>query len=244
MTLSPGIAPAVPTDVLQLREDLVTCTRLLVFCKVLDYSGHVSARIPGTDYVLIQPRDMSRAALSPADLLTVDLDGNLVDGKIPPPSETEIHLGVYRARPEVNVVCHGHPTLSTTWTMIDQPFLPMRHFAYKYPDGIAVHPDSTHIMTREQGDAVGATLGSADVCLLRAHGTVLAADTLQRLFMDCLDLEENAKTLLYARQLGGKISPLTREEAVEIGASYAKSRHRINKMWEHYIHQGTAAGVL
>jgi ribulose-5-phosphate 4-epimerase/fuculose-1-phosphate aldolase len=61
-----------------LREDLVTCTRLLVFSGVLDYSGHVSARIPGTDHVLVQPRDMSRAALTPDDLLVVDLDGEVL----------------------------------------------------------------------------------------------------------------------------------------------------------------------
>jgi L-ribulose-5-phosphate 4-epimerase len=232
------------SEIERLRQDLVTCTRLLVFCKILDYSGHVSARIPGTDTVLIQPRDMSRAALAPKDLLVVDLDGNLIEGEIPPPSETQIHLGVYRARPDVSMVCHGHPTLSTTFTMVDRPLLPMRHFAYKHPDGLAVHPDPTHIMTREQGDAVAATLGTSGACLLRAHGTVVVADRVQELFMDCLDLEENARTLLFATQLGGNLLPLTAEETEKIGASYAKSRHRPNKLWEHYIHQGQVAGVL
>ncbi|OAN35125.1 class II aldolase/adducin family protein [Mycolicibacterium iranicum] len=231
-------------DVEKLREDLVTCTRLLVFAGILDYSGHVSARIPGSDHVLIQPRDMSRAGLTSDDILVVDLRGNLVEGSVPPPAETAIHTGVYRARPDVGMVCHGHPTLSTSFTMVEHPLLPMRHFAYKHPTGLAVHPDPTHITTDEQGDAVAATLGDADACLLRSHGTVLAANRFDVLFMDCLDLEENARTLLTALQIGGKLLPLTGEEVELVGASYGRGGHRPAKVWEHYIHLGTAAGRL
>lgn len=227
-----------------LREDLVTCTRLLVFSGVLDYSGHVSARIPGTDQLLIQPRDMSRAALTPDDLLVVDLDGEVVEGDVPPPAETAIHTGVYRARADVGMVCHGHPTLSTSFSMVDTPLVPMRHFAYKHPNGLQVHPDPTHIRSREQGDAVAKTLGDADACLLRSHGTVLVARRFDGLFMDCLDLEENAKTLLAATQAGGKLLPLTAEEVVIVGEGYDRGGHRPGKVWEHYVHLGKAAGVL
>jgi ribulose-5-phosphate 4-epimerase/fuculose-1-phosphate aldolase len=231
-------------DTTQLREDLVTCTRLLVHNDVLDYSGHLSARIPGTDLVLIQPRDRSRAALTADDLLVIDLDGTLVEGSVPPPAEAAIHTGVYRARPDVSVICHGHPTLSTTFTMTDQPMRPMRHFAYKFPDGLAVHPDTTHIRTREQGDAVAATLGDAGACLLRSHGTVVVGSRIDELFMDCLDIEENARTQLMAVQLGGALLPLTSEEIATIDASYSGLGHRPGKMWEHYIHRGRVAGYL
>lgn len=228
----------------KLREDLVTCTRLLVFAGVLDYSGHVSARIPGTDLVLIQPRDLSRASLTPKDILVVDLNGEIIEGEVPPPAETAIHTGVYRARSDVGMVCHGHPTLSTSFSMVDTPLMPMRHFAYKHPTGLAVHPDPTHIRTREQGDAVACTLADADACLLRSHGTVLVANRFDVLFMDCLDLEENARTLLIALQTGGKLLPLNEEEVTAVGASYDRGCHRPGKVWEHYIHLGTVAHVL
>lgn len=225
------------------RQEVVACTRLLVFKEILDYSGHVSARLPGSDLVLIQPRDMSRAALRPDDLLVVDLEGNVVQGDGPLPAETAIHTGVYRARPDVNMVCHGHPTLSTSFSMTDAPLLPMRHFAYRFPDGLKVHPDVTHIRSNEQGDSVAATLGDADACLLRAHGTVVVADTIPNLFMRCLDLEENARTLLIAKQMGALL-PLTADEVSELEVSYARGGHRPGKMWEHYVHLGRHAGVL
>lgn len=81
-----------------LRHQLATATRMMVYAELLDYSGHLSARILGTDWVLIQPRDSSRAGMMPDEILVVDLEGNLLEGEGPPPAETAIHLGVYRAR--------------------------------------------------------------------------------------------------------------------------------------------------
>lgn len=231
-------------DVIQrLREELVTCTRLFVFQNILDYSGHLSARIPGTDRMLIQTRDTSRADLRPEDLLVVGLDGEVIEGDGVPPVEWPIHAGAYRARPDVAVVCHGHPLMSIVFTMVDRPWVPMRHFAYKYPDGLAVHPDPTHITTLEQGDDLARTLGSADACLIRAHGTLVVARRIEDLFMDCMDLEDNGRTLLYASQLG-PVLPMTREEVDRVAASYRATGHRPNKMWQHYVHLGRAAGVL
>jgi L-ribulose-5-phosphate 4-epimerase len=227
----------------ELREQVVTCTRLLAYAEILDYSGHVSARVPGQDRLLIQPRDASRAGLAPEDLLIVDFEGTVVEGDGVPVVEWPIHAGAYRARPDVAVVCHGHPTLSTSFSMVDRPLVPMRHFFYKYPDGLAVHPDATHITTLEQGDALAKTLGSADACLIRSHGTLLVARRIQELFMDCLDLEENARTLIVAAQLG-TILPIGHEEAAEIGASYGRTGHRPNKVWGHYLQKGRAAGVI
>jgi ribulose-5-phosphate 4-epimerase/fuculose-1-phosphate aldolase len=199
--------------------------------------------VPGEDLLLIQPRDASRASLTAEDLLVVDFEGRVVEGDGVPVVEWPIHAGAYRARADVAVVLHGHPTLSTTFSMVDRPLLPMRHFFYKYPDGLAIHPDSTHITTIEQGDALAKTLGSADACLIRSHGTLLVARRIQELFMDALDLEENARTLIVAAQLG-QILPIGREEAAEIGASYGRTGHRPNKVWEHYLGKGRTAGVL
>lgn len=225
----------------QLRADYVTCTRILVMEGVLGYSGHLSARV--ADGLLIQPRDLSRAALTPADLLVLSLDGEVVRGEGIPPAEAAIHTGVYRARPDVQVICHGHPSASTTFSMVDAPLLPMRHFAYRFSKGLAIHPDPTHIRDREQGEAVAETLGGAGACLLRSHGTVVVADSMQNLLMDCLDIEENARTLIDASRLG-PLRPLADAEVDELQLSYARGGHRANKMWEHYVYLAKNAGVL
>lgn len=228
----------------KLRQDLVTCTKLLVFVDILDYSGHVSARVPGTDTALVLRREASRSGLSPEDLLVVDLDGNVIEGEGRPVAEAAIHTGVYRNRPDVAFVCHGHPPLSTTFSMVEAELLPMRHFAYKFPNGLPVHPDPTHIRSNEQGHAVAATLGDGTACLLRSHGTVVVSDRIDVLFMDCLDIEENARTLLSAIHLGGKLLPLTSSEIADLKVSYEAGGHRPGKVWEHYQFKGRQAGIL
>jgi L-ribulose-5-phosphate 4-epimerase len=227
----------------RLREQIAICTRLLVMQEIIDFSGHVSARIPGTDRILIQPRDTSRAALTAGDILVVDLDGKVLEGEGPPPSETALHTSVYRARPDVLAVCHGHPTISTLFTVVDRPLLPVRNFAYRFAEGVPVHPDTTHIRTEAQGRAVAQTLGQHRACLLRGHGTVVVARSIEELFMDCLDLEENARSLLYATALG-PLLPLTATEVEQLRASYGRSDYRAAKIWEHYQHKGRLAGIL
>ena len=83
-----------------LRQYITECTRMMVMAELLDYSGHVSARIPGTDRFLIPPRDASRAGLTADEIVVCDLNGKVLEGKGPAPTETAIHSGVYRNRPE------------------------------------------------------------------------------------------------------------------------------------------------
>ncbi len=230
-------------DVHRLREQLATCTRLMVMADIMDFSGHISARIPGTDRILIQPRDTSRAGLTADDILLVDLENNVLEGQGPAPSEVALHTAVFRARSDAVAVCHGHPTMSTLFTVVDRPFLPVRNFAYRFAGGVPVHPDTTHIRTEEQGKAVAATLGQHPVCLLRGHGTCVVSHSVEELLMDCLDIEENARSLLYANSLG-PLLPITQDEVAQLQASYGRSDYRAKKIWEHYQQKGRLAGIL
>ena len=231
------------SKITQLRKEVATCTRLLVMQGILDFSGHISARLPGANRILIQPRDTSRAALKADDILVVDLDGKVLEGKGPAPAETALHTCVYRARPDALAVCHGHPTISTLFSVVDRPLLAVRNFAYRFVDAVPVHSDTTHIRTVEQGRAMTQTLGNHRVCLLRGHGTAVVSPSIQELLMDCLDFEENARSLLYATALG-PLLPITRDEAAELRASYGRSDYRAAKVWEHCVHKGRLAGAL
>ena len=226
----------------RLREEIATCTRLLVMHGIIDFSGHVSARIPGTDRVLIQPRNTSRAALNADDILVVDINGKVLEGEGAPPAETALHTCVYRARSDALAVCHGHPTISTLFSVVGRPWMAVRNFAYRFTE-VPIHADTTHIRTEEQGRAVAEALGKHGVCLLRAHGTVAVSGTIQQLLMDCLDFEENARSLLYANSLG-PLLPLNRNEVEELRASYGRENFRAAKVWEHCVHKARLVGVL
>jgi ribulose-5-phosphate 4-epimerase/fuculose-1-phosphate aldolase len=225
-----------------LRQQLADCHRMMVMAELLDYSGHVSARIPGTDRVLILPRDASRAGVTADDMLVIDLDGKVLDGNRLPPTETAIHLGVYRARKDVQAVGHGHPPMSTLFTMVDRPVIAMRNFWFRFI-GMPIHPDPTHIRTVEQGAAVARTLGRHKYCLLRGHGSVVAVNGVQEVFLDSLEMEENARSTIQAASLG-PLKPITPEEVELLKVSFARNEYRIAKTWEHYREKARQAGLL
>lgn len=224
-----------------LRQQIVDCTRMMVMAELLDYSGHVSARI-GPGRFLIPRRDESRAGITVDDILIVDLEGTELEGNGPPPTETHIHSAVYRARPDVNVVGHGHPPMSVLFTMVDRPMIAVRNFGYRFI-GTPVHPDPTHIRTRDQGDAVARTLGQCNYCLLRGHGSVIAANSIPEVFLDSLEMEENARSAVFAASLG-ELKPITAGEADLLRASYAKNDYRAAKIWDHYRQRARLAGLL
>src|ERR1700755_1385499 len=96
---------AVP-DERTLRDQVAAVTLMLNDLGLLGYSGHVSARLPGRDAVLIQPFDQSRASVEPSDLLICDFEGNTLKGPrgVRPPAEVYLHCEILRARPDVNSV--------------------------------------------------------------------------------------------------------------------------------------------
>ena len=116
-----------PSGVDQVALEVSAVTRLLEAEGILDYSGHVSARIPGRDAFAIQIGATSRAEVAPETMLVVDHAGTVVEGEGEPPSELPIHLEILKSRPDVAAVLHSHMELAIAFTMMDGVTLvPMR----------------------------------------------------------------------------------------------------------------------
>src|SRR5574341_1270554 len=99
--------------------------------------GHVSARIPGTDRILIKSKGPNEAALEFTKekyVITIDLTGTVLEASqgLEAPQETAMHLAVYKARPEVMSVIHTHPDWVVVLTACEKPLLPI-YAAYNPP---------------------------------------------------------------------------------------------------------------
>lgn len=231
-------------DISRLAAEVAATTRLLNMLGILDYSGHISARLPGHDAFLIQPHTDSRAELEPERVLVVDFDGEVLQGDARPPSEVVIHTEILKARPDVQAVLHCHMKLAITFTMMEGVKLsPMRARAVRWESGIPVHPDPSHIKLKEQGKALATTLGPHHAALMRAHGMVAAAESVPALLIDAVHFEENASALLQVLQAGAKPMPLTRTEMDQINR-HEERNHHIGKLWKYYVGRGVAAGIL
>jgi ribulose-5-phosphate 4-epimerase/fuculose-1-phosphate aldolase len=240
-----NIAVSNATNVIQrLSSQVAATTRLLVMEGILDYSGHVSARVPGHDALLIQVRDDSRAEVTPEGMLLVDFDGKVLEGKGKPPSETVIHTEILRARPDVQSVLHCHMELAIAFTMMEGVRLvPMRARAVRWESGIPTHPDPSHIKLLEQGRALTQTLGPHHAALMRAHGLIVVAESVPAMLVDAVHFKENASAQMQALQAGARPLPLTPAEMAQINRHEMRDAH-IPKLWNYYVRKGVAAGVL
>src|ERR1700675_4002721 len=90
----------------ELKKVLAMSSRMLFNSGLVDYSGHISVRIPGSDHFLILPHPVSRATVKPDDMVVTDFDGKLIEGKYKAPSEVYMHARFYKARSDVQSVAH------------------------------------------------------------------------------------------------------------------------------------------
>jgi len=233
-----------PSAADQLFAEVAAVTRMLESEGILDYSGHVAARIPGRDAFTVQIGTTSRSEVSPSSLLVVDYDGNVLEGDGQPPSELPIHLEILKARPDVAAVLHSHMELAIAFTMMQGVTLvPMRARASRWKSGIPTHPDPSHIKFKEQGEDLARTLGPHHAALMRAHGLVLVAESAQALFVDAVHFKENAQAQMQVLQSGHKPLALTDAEIEQIERMEMREWH-IKKLWNYYLRNGLRDGAL
>ena len=228
-----------------LRVQIAACTRIMNMEGLIDYSGHISARLPDNSGLIIQSFDDSRAGLTPDDLLICDMDGRLLHGPTDksPPREVFIHTEIMKARPDVDAVGHFHPETATMFTLVEgRPLIPVKNHAARWAAGIPVHPDPGHINTPETGKALATTLGGCHAALIRAHGVVVTAESVAALLVDSIHFEENAKMLFHAAALGD-VTGLTSDEMDAFTSRFNRDAH-VRKLWKYYIGRGIAAGTV
>lgn len=230
---------------MKLRHEVAATTLILNDEGLMGYSGHVSARLPGEDAYLIQPLDTSRAGLKPDDLLVCDYDGRVLrgNGKSRPPAEVFLHGEILRARPDINSVAHFHHDLTNVFTVVEGVELaPIKNHSIRWRSGIPVHQDPSHVSDSGLGRAVAETLGPHFALQIRAHGQVVAAESVQAVLIDSVHFVENAVAMYHAAALG-RVRPLTEADMDAFEVAFKRQRH-IDKLWEYYIGRGRSKGFV
>ena len=102
---------ALPRETENRRLVALAC-RVMAVAGLFDMHGHISLR--DGDVAYINGRRTSRIAVTPGEVAIVSVaDGAVVAGE--PPAETPLHLGCYRARPEIRSASHYHPLAATAF---------------------------------------------------------------------------------------------------------------------------------
>jgi len=213
-----------------IKQQLADAIRMLARAEIVDHSGHGSARRDSRSFY-INSGASTRSALSTHDIVTIDLDGNLLDGSARPPLEFHIHSEIYRVRPDVQSVMHTHPRWSTFLTMAG------KRYETVYAQGallgdIPLVDSPLSVNTKAMGEKVAATLGGGPAVLLKSHGAIVVGSGIIECFALAAYLEENAYRQYMAMQIG---APYVFSEAER-----QAFRERLwtpglfRKTWDHY----------
>jgi ribulose-5-phosphate 4-epimerase/fuculose-1-phosphate aldolase len=220
-----------------LRKLVAAAGQVLYQQGLTDYLGHCSARVPGTDRVVIKPKHSpavrSPAGLGAADMIVIDLDGTLVEAGHQPPSERFIHTEIYRARPDVSAVVHTHQRCGTLLGVIGAELLPVLHVPAVLADGgrIATWPCPLLVQTPELGRALAAAVGDGRLCHLQGHGIVSVAGDLRLAVIAAIAVEQLAAASLAILSTGRQPRVIAPGELAELAGSVAA----IDGRWAYYL---------
>src|SRR5207302_9746656 len=120
--------------------------------------------IPGSENFLF-PTRASPALASAHRLLTLDFEGQQIDGEGEPNTELWIHARIYAVRPDVGAVVHVHSPACVALAQIGEPLRILHHSAAIFADGVPLFERVGLIRSRELGDQVAATLGTCTAML-------------------------------------------------------------------------------
>jgi L-ribulose-5-phosphate 4-epimerase len=88
---------------------------------VLFTFGNVSALDKERGLVAIKPSGVPYESLAAADMVVLDLEGRVIDGRLKPSSDTPTHLVLYRHFPDIRGIAHTHSTFATAWAQAVRP---------------------------------------------------------------------------------------------------------------------------
>ena len=206
----------------QLKEQVLQANLLLPKHNLVTFTwGNVSAIDRKTNLVVIKPSGVSYETMTAADMVVVDLDGNVVEGSLNPSSDTPTHLELYKAYPEIGGVVHTHSRWATTFA---QAGLPIPALGTTHADDFYGDIPVSRKMTpeeiagayeKETGKVILETVGdnAADVpaVLVHSHGPFAWGKDAMAAVHNAVVLEEVAFMAWHAMQLNPGLPRMQQE---------------------------------
>lgn len=193
--------------------------------------GNVSAidRVRGR--VVIKPSGVAYDVMQPEDMVVVDLEGNVIEGKWNPSSDTATHLALYRRYPTLGGVVHTHSTHATAWAQagLAIPALGTTHADYFFGD-----IPCTRALTEAEvqgeyelntGKVIIETIGECEPLhtpgiVVWQHGPFAWGKNAHEAVHNAVVLEEVAKMAWIARGINPQLQPIDR---------YLMNKHYLRK---------------
>ena len=119
----------------QLKKEVYEANMELPRRGLITYTwGNVSGRDAETGLFVIKPSGVDYDKLQPEDMVVVDLNGKVIEGKYKPSSDTPTHIELYKKYPELGGIVHTHSPEATSWAQAGRsiPLYGTTHADYFY----------------------------------------------------------------------------------------------------------------
>ncbi len=213
-----AVLPATAQVVLEsktagLIDDLVSANRVLASQGVLDGFGHVSARSIADPSHFYMARSVAPSSVSSTDIMEFDRDGRPLglESRVPY-VERFIHSEIYKARPDVMAVVHGHTPSVIPFSVTNVTLKPIYHMSgflgkgapvFDIREAAGASPDTDLLVkTPALGAKLAEKLGAASVVLMRGHGFTAVAGSVPVAVFRSVYTDQNARIQTEALRLG------------------------------------------
>lgn len=181
---------------------------------VASNDGNISVRIDD-ERVLITPTGISKGFMTPDDLIIINLEGKLINGKRKQSSESNMHLQIYKDRPDINSVCHAHPPYSTGFAVAGIPLDKMILPEVIISLGIIPIVEYGTTGTEELYGQISKYIKNYDAFLLANHGALTIGNSILNAYHRMETLEHAAQIQFIAHQLG-KVNSLKKNQVDQL----------------------------
>ncbi len=174
------------------EKNLTTCSGGNISCKA------------GGNIVLITPSGTDKGRITAEEIGIMDLDGNNLTPEQKPSIESEMHLSIYRSRPDISAIVHAHPVTASSFTASVKKINCSLIAESGAVIGTPVFAEYAMMGTMELAETVSKACKSGDTILMANHGVLAAGRSLLEAFNRIEVLEAAAKITLITELLGEK----------------------------------------
>jgi len=175
--------------------------------------GNVSGKDSETGLIVIKPSGVSYEKMKPSDMVVVDMDGKIIEGKNKPSTDTHTHIELYKKYPALGGIVHTHSTYATSWAQAGRDIPP---FGTTHADHFHGAVPCTRNLTEKEisgdyevntGKVIIERLGSSEPLalssvLVNSHGPFSWGKDPEAAVYNAIVLEEIARMAFYTVLLG------------------------------------------
>lgn len=209
----------------QLKKEVYEANMLLPKYGLVTFTwGNVSGIDRERGVFVIKPSGVEYDRLSPDDLVVMDLEGNKVEGRYNPSSDTPTHLVLYNRFPEIGGVVHTHSSWATSWAQAgrDIPCYGTTHADYIYGEIPCVrcltkeeieeaYEKNTGILIADEFEKRGKDPAAVPAALCKNHGVFTWGKDAGEAVHNAVVAEEVAKMAARCEMINPDVRPAPQE---------------------------------